>query len=88
MAQTRYLRHVIVLSWSDVWKLIRSRMIAISATVYPDRVEDVQAGPFVGDGTQAEAWIKTGSRDALPQGWNETKPGTFKQGRSTIRRVS
>jgi hypothetical protein len=60
MSQTLYLRTVIQLSWRERMTMLRTGRIAISATVYPNRVEDVKASPFPGSQVAAAHWIAAG----------------------------
>jgi hypothetical protein len=60
MAQTRYLRSVIRLTWKERFAALTFGRLAVSATVRPDQLEDIKIGIFPGDGKQADHWIETG----------------------------
>jgi hypothetical protein len=60
MAQTRFLRSVIKLTIKERIAALFFGRLAVTATVYPDRLEDITIGIFPGDGNDADQWIKTG----------------------------
>ena len=60
MAQTRYLRTVLTLTIRDRLRLLVRGRLAISATVYYDRVTDERARIFHGTPADADRWITTG----------------------------
>lgn len=60
MSQTRYLRSVIKLKIRERIAALFFGRLAVTATVYPDRLEDITIGIFPGDGEMADRWIKTG----------------------------
>jgi hypothetical protein len=62
MAQTRYLRSVIDLSWRERLIALWYGRLAVSAVVRPEGLEEIKIGPFAGDGAQADHWITEGSR--------------------------
>jgi hypothetical protein len=62
MAQTRYLRSVIDLTWRERLIACWYGRLAVSAVVRSDRLEEVKIGAFVGNGEQADHWIAEGTR--------------------------
>ena len=62
MAQTRYLRSVIDLTWRERLIALWFGRLAVSAVIRPDSLDEIKIGPFVGDGSQADHWIAQGDR--------------------------
>jgi hypothetical protein len=66
MAQTRYLRSVIKLSWRERLMALRGRL-AVSAVVRMGELTEIKIAPFPGNAEDAERWIETGSRTGDPR---------------------
>lgn len=68
MAQTRYLRSVINLTWKErAIAFLRGRL-AVSAVVRPSgELTEIKVGPFNGTPAESERWIATGSRTGTPR---------------------
>lgn len=62
MAQTRYLRSVINLTWRERLIAVWFGRLAVCAVVRPDSLDEIQIGPFIGTGEDAEHWIAEGNR--------------------------
>lgn len=66
MAQTRFLRSVIRLTWRERLTAFLRGRLAVSATVRPGALDDIKIGPFQGNENDAEHWMKTGQRKFNP----------------------